>query len=299
MVFCKAGSLNKKSTFVRIQRLVMKPIETLHLFEDLNQELIYFLAELSHEEWLLPSPVAGRTIKDIASHLIDGSLRRISMQRDHFQDLTDPAPAHHHELIHWVQEKNAQWIGSFRRLSSRIIVEMLKKYEQEVFELYSRLKPEDPALFPVSWAGHAVSPNWLDIARDYTEKWHHQMQMRMAAQKPLLMSERYLTPLYQTLLLGLPFHLDQQGFELRDHLLQIEITGKIRLRNRLIDSGQGWAFTDDTLQSPATIIRIPASIGWKYFTNTFKDKHNFVKDVEIQGNEQLATTVLKLSAVLS
>jgi hypothetical protein len=98
----------------------MKPIETLHLFQDLNQELIYFLADLKPEEWFLPSPIDGRTIKDLASHLIDGSLRRISMQRDHFFEQDINLPQNHSELVELIQKKNNEWIIATRRLSSRI-----------------------------------------------------------------------------------------------------------------------------------------------------------------------------------
>jgi len=31
---------------------------------------------------------------------------------------------------------------------------------------------------PVSWAGPEPAPIWLDIAREYTERWHHQEHIR-------------------------------------------------------------------------------------------------------------------------
>lgn len=277
----------------------MTTIETLHLFQDLNQELIYFLADLKKEEWLLPSPVEGRTIKDLAAHLVDGSLQRISIIRDHYQHTFDPEPTTNHEFVSLLQQKNTEWIAAFRRLSPRIILEMLKKYDQEVFELYCRLKPEDPAVIAVRWAGQETSAVWFDIARDYTEKWYHQMQMRMASGRELLMSERYLVPLYQTLLMGLPHHLNQQVPNLRDHMLQIEITGEIRLRNRLMHAGQGWTFAEDTTGVFETKVSIPAAIGWLLFTNTERDKAKFSKTIEIQGNEQLARSVISLVSVTS
>jgi hypothetical protein len=36
----------------------------------------------------------------------------------------------------------------------------------------------------VSWAGPDTSPAWLDIARDYTEFWVHQQQIRDAVDRP-------------------------------------------------------------------------------------------------------------------
>lgn len=277
----------------------MKPIETLHLFQDLNQELIYFLADLKPEEWLLPSPIDGRTIKDLASHLIDGSLRRISMQRDHYFEADTKIPQNHNELVELIQNKNNEWILATRRLSSRILVEMLKKYEQEVYELYCRLKPEDEALFSVSWAGQKKSPNWFDIARDYSEKWHHQMQMRMASGRNLLISERFLTPLYETLLLGLPEQLNRNALAITEHILEVEIFGEIRLRKRLINNGSHWDFFENFEEEANTIVKVPASIGWILFTNTDRNKEKYIGQIQFTGNELLAKSVLYLTAVMS
>ncbi len=33
---------------------------------------------------------------------------------------------------------------------------------------------------PVSWAGPEPAPVWLDVAREFTERWHHQQHIRAA-----------------------------------------------------------------------------------------------------------------------
>jgi hypothetical protein len=42
-----------------------------------------------------------------------------------------------------------------------------------------RLDP-DAAGLAAAWAGETDSRNWFDVAREYTEKWHHQQQLRDA-----------------------------------------------------------------------------------------------------------------------
>jgi hypothetical protein len=39
---------------------------------------------------------------------------------------------------------------------------------------------------PVTWAGPEPAPIWLDIAREYTERWLHQAQVRDATRNPPL-----------------------------------------------------------------------------------------------------------------
>ena len=49
---------------------------------------------------------------------------------------------------------------------------------------HGSLDPHAPALFNVAWAGEQTSPNWFDIGREYTERWHHQQQIREAVGAP-------------------------------------------------------------------------------------------------------------------
>jgi hypothetical protein len=52
------------------------------------------------------------------------------------------------------------------------------------------LPPHAEAPFGVAWAGETRSANWLDTGREYTERWHHQMQIRDAVGAPPLLERR-------------------------------------------------------------------------------------------------------------
>jgi hypothetical protein len=58
----------------------MDQIETLHLFHKLTSKLISLLKEMPLTDWDRPSSIDGRTFKVLVSHLIDGSLRRLSVK---------------------------------------------------------------------------------------------------------------------------------------------------------------------------------------------------------------------------
>jgi hypothetical protein len=60
---------------------------------------------------------------------------------------------------------------------------------------------------PVSWAGPEPAPIWLDAARDYTEYWAHQQQIRDAVGIPLLDDPEFLGPVVDTFMRALPFTL--------------------------------------------------------------------------------------------
>jgi hypothetical protein len=62
-------------------------IDTIELFPELTEKLIILLKSIKNEDWNKPSPIKGRTIHDLAAHLIDGSLRRLSFQREKYQKM--------------------------------------------------------------------------------------------------------------------------------------------------------------------------------------------------------------------
>jgi hypothetical protein len=53
-------------------------------------------------------------------------------------------------------------------------------------------------------AGEQQSENWMDTGRDYTEHWHHQMQIRDAVGRPRLLEPRWFEPLLDLSVRALP-----------------------------------------------------------------------------------------------
>lgn len=59
-------------------------IKTLELFPILDNMLIELLESLTEEEWNAPTVARLWKVKDVASHLLDGNLRGLSISRDHY-----------------------------------------------------------------------------------------------------------------------------------------------------------------------------------------------------------------------
>ena len=57
----------------------------------------------------------------------------------------------------------------------------------------------------MAWAGESESQSWFDVARELTERWHHQQQIRLAAGAPPLDDPRWSGPVFETFLRALPF----------------------------------------------------------------------------------------------
>jgi hypothetical protein len=181
------------------------PVRTAPLFEPLARELVALLRRLRPREWLLTTPAGAWTVRDVAAHLLDGDLRRISAERDGH---AAPPPADGipdgAALVKFLDTLNAEWVAVSGRLSTGVITNLLEWSGPVVAHLMIEADPHAPAIFPVAWAGQADSPRWLDIGREYTERWHHQDQIREAVGAPPLDDPAWLRPAIDVSLFAIP-----------------------------------------------------------------------------------------------
>src|SRR5690606_22876281 len=109
-------------------------------------------------------------------------------------------------LLSFLNRLNDEWETASRRLSPQVLIRLLEWAEPQLAELFESLDPSAPAIFPVAWAGEDQSQNWMDLAREYTEKWHHTQQIFEATGRPSTITERRLfQPCLDTFLRALPF----------------------------------------------------------------------------------------------
>lgn len=173
--------------------MAMPPILVANLFPEVSSRLVELLRSLSPDEWQKPTVSSRRTVKDIASHLLDGSLRRLSMQRDNYRPADGRSqPRADEPLMDFLNRLNDEWETGTRRLSPKVLVDLIEWADTQLADLFRSLDPHGPAIFPVAWAGENRSENWMDMARDYTEKWHHTQQIFDATQRTSTIMNRQL-----------------------------------------------------------------------------------------------------------
>lgn len=182
----------------------LTPVYTADLFPPLHQELLALLRGLAPADWERPTVAGSWRLRDVAAHLLDVDLRKLSIQRDgHLVPPEEPIGGYG-DLVRFLNRLNADWVAASRRLSPRVLVDLLATTGPAVSEVVAALPPHEPATFSVSWAGESRSENWFDVGREYTERWHHQMQIRDAVGAPLLLERRWLHPLLDLSVRALP-----------------------------------------------------------------------------------------------
>src|SRR5262245_35133472 len=150
------------------------PILTADLFPSLDAHLIALLKSLSAEEWERQTIAPKWKVKDVAAHLLDTQLRRLSLARDGYSSPPPPVINNDRDSVEFINRLNSEGVTVYRRLSPAVLIEWMEQSSREAAEYYASLDPTGPAKFSVSWAGESKSLNWFDVARDLTERWHHQ-----------------------------------------------------------------------------------------------------------------------------
>jgi hypothetical protein len=270
-------------------------INTIELFPIINNALIELLESLSNTDWEKETVVPGRSVKDLAAHIIDGSFRRLSMCRDNYNS-NIPDITCYADLVDHIQQMNKNWIKTFKIVSPKLIISLLKFSEPELYKYLSTLKTEDKAIFPVAWAGENESTNWFDIAREYTEKWHHQMQIRLAVNKPGIDSTQLFYPVIDTFMRGLP-HVYQSSQAENGSNIAITVTGKAGGEWFIEEFQQNWRLSKKMTSSPIAKITMSDSIVWRLFTGSI-DPNIAKEEAKIEGEEALVIPMFKYKAVM-
>jgi hypothetical protein len=205
-------------------------IDVVSLFPKINKSLIDLLTNLKKSDWNKPTVLPNRSVKDLASHILDCSLRRLSMSRDNYR-ITPLKIKTYKDLVKYIQKLNKTGIEFFKGLSPTILISLLKTSENWVYKYFKTLPLKGSAKFSVAWAGEEKSLNWFDIAREYTEKWHHQMQIRIALNKINIINTRKLFyPVINTFMRGLP-HAYRNVKAKNKTGIEINIKGKTKNKN--------------------------------------------------------------------
>ncbi len=269
-------------------------VHVLHLFPTLNSSLIELLSELRPAQWASPTICKQWSVKDIAAHLLDTALRRISSGRDkHFP--TAPPINSYEDLLNFLNSLNAEWVKSYKRVSPEVLIGQLSEAQDVFLEYLHTLELSAPATFPVSWAGEDQSQNWFDIAREYTERWHHQQQIRQALGAGSLLGRELYFPFLEISMLALPFHYRVKTAP-EGTTVRVTVVGDAGGSWLIIKENDVWVFLDSDMEA-CTQVYIDQNIAWMLLSKGI-DIFEAEQYWQISGDYELGFHALKMTAFM-
>jgi uncharacterized protein (TIGR03083 family) len=279
----------------------MKPVEPIFvtdIFAELHDELLILLNHLREKDWDKPTAAGAWTVKDIAAHLLDTDIRRLSYQRDRIRQVPPEKPIEsYRDLVSFLNQLNADWVRAAKRISPKILLEFLALTGPQVADLFRSLDPFAPAIFGVAWAGEEQSPNWFDIAREYTEKWHHQQQIRDAVGAQALTSRKWLFPVLDTFFRGLP-HTFRDVFANEKEQIAFTITGEAGDEWTLLREESTWRLFSGTGDAPNCRISMDQDTAWRLLTKGLSGDQA-VSRITVAGDKTLGQPIFGMLSVIA
>src|SRR5438094_6302305 len=274
----------------------LRPIFTAHLFPKVDGMLLELLRSLSPEDWEKQTVSPKWKVKDVAAHLLDTALRGISSARDGYS-LPAPNIDSLAALGAYIDRLNEEGVKVYRRLSPKVLIPLMETACKQLAEYHGGRDPFAPAPFGVSWAGEEKSANWFDTAREYTERWHHQQQIRLAVERPGIMTRELYYPVLDCFLRALPFAFRSVSAKPGTHL-QINVSGECGGSWYLSRAEQAWQITEEPLGDKLSETTIPQEIAWRIFTKGI-DRESALSQVKVTGHVALGLHILEMVTIVA
>jgi uncharacterized protein (TIGR03083 family) len=277
----------------------LPPIEPLPLFPGERSALLELLGDLSASDWEVATVCPDWSVKDVAAHLLGDDVGRLSWGRDGY---VNPAFAAGLDiatlpgLVAAIDRQNAVWVAGSRRISPRLLIELLGM-TGELTEAYFASLDMTALGMPVDWAGPAPAPVWLDVAREYTERWVHQQHIRDAVGKPGLKERRWFSPVLDAFVRGLPRVL-RDAPSPDGTTLRLIISGDAGGEWIALRQNEEWMLGTAPGMAVDATVELDEDQAWRLFTKGIS-KEEARKGARIEGDEALAERALDTVSILA
>jgi uncharacterized protein (TIGR03083 family) len=281
---------------MNLAREPLQPIFTAHLFPGLEAKLIELLRGLAPEDWEKQTLAPKWKVKDVAAHLLDTQVRKLAAARHGYKPENSKklSPA---KLVTLINSLNAEGVRQYSRLRPEELISKMEAASRESAEYHQALDPFSTAMFPVSWAGEEQSTNWFDTAREFTERWHHQQQIRLAVDKPSIMTREFYFPVLDCFMRGLPYAYRSVAAH-AGSLARFNISGECGGSWYLFRDSEDWNLIAAPTGETISETTIPQEIAWRIFTKGIAPEEARTQ-VQAMGDEAVGLHILNMISIVS
>lgn len=258
------------------------------LLTEERADLLTLLASLGDADWAMPTEAGRWTVKDVVLHLLDDELGWLSRGRDNDPSGLLDATADCRQFVAALGAKNQRWVDGASGLSHRVLQDLLTWSGQQVDQHYASLNLRESS--QVIWAGPDPVPLWFDLARDFTEWWVHQQQIRDAVRVPGS-HDRFLSVVLQTFVWAFPYQYRAEAVPGTTVQLDFGDIGGAWILTR--EAGR-WVLDEGTAGAPAATLRMAPLVAWRQLTGLPVSADQYAA----KGNERLVMSLLAVRGII-
>lgn len=271
-----------------------EPVLVAHLFPGMHKELVSLLKGLSDCDWEKPTICASWSVRQVALHILGGELGNLSRRRDRHVLTADIHSWD--DLVSFINAWNESWIQASDRISPRVLIDMLELFGPQMCAYFQELDPFQIG-GEVSWAGPGLAPVWLDIAREYTERWHHQQHIRDAVGLPGLKQPEYFAPVLAAFVRALPYTF--RDFPAREKdVLSLTITGAAGGSWSIVMQDNNWILLDGAYKHTRAEVVMQDELAWRLFTRGVS-RGQILDQIIIHGDQEMANKVFEMVSIIA
>jgi hypothetical protein len=232
----------------------------------------------------------------LASHLLGDDLSFIGWQRDDHRGTPVPDGLDEHGFISWLDELQLEWVNACRRMSPRVVTDLLAWLDDQVADAVAAQDPSRGTA-KVSWASARPVPVWLDHARELSERWIHRQQILESLGRPADLRPDITEPVLDGLRWAYPYRL--AGLRRPEGAtVVVAVTGpEVEVTWNLVSTQDVWAFRAAAVDQPPTAqVHVTTDQAWRLLTNNLHpSRHGQPRS---SGDGEIIETLLRTRAII-
>ncbi|WP_435226802.1 maleylpyruvate isomerase family mycothiol-dependent enzyme [Streptomyces sp. Tue6028] len=236
-----------------------RPIDARPLFGPELAALLDLLRSLRPGDWH-GTPVPGWTVHDLAAHILGDYQGRLGRRTGENRPTFAPGET----LEAFIHRTNQEWVDLHTGHSPAALIDALEQAGTEVTDRFAAADLDATGL-GVSWAGADPAPNWLDLAREFTEYWTHRQQIRHATGRATDPEPRSLALVLDTFMRALPHTLRDSPAPVGTQV-QVTVDGRAGGAWTVTATPDRWSLAESPLGPPAASLGMDAETAWRLCT---------------------------------
>lgn len=265
------------------------------LFNIERSRLLELLQSIAPDDWDRPTPCPGWSVLGLATHILGGDLGLLARMRDGHHGTPAPDGIDETAFIAWLDDLQMGWVTAARRLSPRVVVEMLAWSGPQVSEMISQQDPTE-RLAAVSWASVEPVPRWLDQSRELSEWWIHRQQLREALDEVADLRIDVAAVVLDGLKWAYPRRLSTLDRPIGTTAL-IEVSGHDLDVDWLFElTPQGWEQVEANDTNRGARLALTADEAWRLLTNNLGDAAK--RQLRASGDPEIVQTLIDARAII-